>query len=100
LGPAQEQAKEIQMKNRILAGAALLVFAAGVTTSAMASDYRAVRHSHVRHIYPGRVTWDNGAYDRGGLVDLGPLGVTTACGAYRNRPASCGYGTPIFAWSR
>jgi hypothetical protein len=37
----------------------------------------------------------------GGFIDLGPLGMTAACGSHAQRSGYCGpsYGAPIDAWS-
>ncbi|MGA8903235.1 hypothetical protein [Bradyrhizobium sp.] len=84
------------MKLPILAGAIVLVLAAGTTTSATASDHRGAsgHHSHrlVRAYYGDR---DAGPSYGGRYYSLGPLGFTSVPpGSYS------GYGTPIDAWSR
>ena len=109
------------MRRLILAGT-VLALTAGVTAGAMASDQKADksgshvgrfhtaavgRAHHVRRSsrlagvrgpengYPGSPGY------HGGFIDLGPLGITAACGSYPHRNGYCGpgYGTPIDAWS-
>jgi hypothetical protein len=111
------------MRRLILAGT-VLALAAGVTASAMASDqksdksgshagrFHAAAFGRTHHIrrssrlagvrgpeswYPGGGSPDY----HGGFIDLGPLGITAACGSYPHRYGHCGpgYGTPIDAWS-
>ncbi|WP_423968376.1 hypothetical protein [Bradyrhizobium sp.] len=111
------------MRRLILAGT-VLALVAGVTGGAMASDQttdRSGRHvgrvhaaafgraHRIRH--PSRLagirrpeSWYPGGGSPGypgGFIDLGPLGITAACGAYPHRYGGCGsgYGTPIDAWS-
>ena len=111
------------MKKLILAGT-VLALTAGVTASAMASDQKADKSgSHVGRFHTaafGRthhvrrssrlagVRGPESGYPGGGspgnhdgFIDLGPLGMTTACGAYSHGYGHCGqgYGTPIDAWS-
>ena len=108
------------MRMQILAGAAMLALAAAVTTSAMASDHNSDRSgSHARRAHAGAVHgfdarrgsryagirgfesarhggWEGGnAYDHGGFVSLGPLGITAGCG----QRGSCGQGYSVSAWS-
>jgi hypothetical protein len=96
------------MRKQILAGVAVLAFAAGVTTGAMASDHKAGRGSHLGRIHAGGMHgasarrgsefaseggWEGGnAY--GGYRNLGPLGITFGCGR-----SSCGQGYSVSAWS-
>jgi hypothetical protein len=112
------------MRKKILATATALTLAAGLTSSAMAFDRNADSGPHTRHFragasggmygsrsrhlsrfagvrgfesrrYSGSAYYESGPSYRGGFVDLGPLGITTACGY-----CGSGYGTPIDAWSR
>jgi nucleoside-specific outer membrane channel protein Tsx len=106
------------MRKQILAGAVVLALAATVTTSAMASDHKDGR-SGVGHVHSGAMhsfrakhgsrfagvrgfesarhgAWDGGnAYDHGGFVSLGPLGITARCG----QRGTCGQGYSVSAWS-
>ena len=116
-------AEETMMRRLILAGA-VLALAAGVTPSAMASDQKADksgshigrfhtaafgRTHHIRHSsrlagVRGPESWYPGGGSpgyHGGFIDLGPLGITAACGFYPLGHGYCGqgYGTPIDAWS-
>ena len=122
------------MRKQILAAATALALAAGLTSSAMAFDRNADSGRHTRHFHAGASGGMHGPRGRhvsrfagvrdlesrrdsgwnsgdpsyhGGFIDLGPLGFTTACGAYRYGHGYCGpgygsygYGTPIDAWSR
>ena len=105
---------------RLMLAGAVLALAVGMTAGAMAADQssgkggRHVGHfqHHIRH--SGRlagVRGPEGSYPgggspayNGGFVDLGPLGMTAACGVYANRYRSdyCGprNGAPIDAWGR
>jgi hypothetical protein len=113
------------MRTLVLAGIVLAV-AAGVTAGAMASDQKAgTSGSHVGRFHAaasGRthhikrsnrlaaVRGPEGWYPSGGssgyqgaFIDLGPLGMTAACGSYPpGRSGYCGptSGTPIDAWGR
>lgn len=99
------------MKARILAIAAMLAFAAGLTTSAQAFDHKPGRSgSHVGRVHAGGTHsfrarhgsrfaleggWEGGnAYGHGGYKNLGPLGVTFGCVA-----GYCGQGYSVSAWS-
>ena len=111
------------MRKLILAGT-VLALTAGVTASAMASDQKADKSgSHVGRFHTaafgrthhvrrssrlaevrGPETWYPGGGSpgyHGGFIDLGPLGITAACGSYPHRYGHCGpgYGAPIDAWS-
>jgi hypothetical protein len=111
------------MRRLILAGT-VLALAAGVTASAMASDQKSDKNgSHVGRFHAaafgrthhirrssrlagvrGPESWYPGGGSpgyHGGFIDLGPLGITAACGSYPHRYGHCGpgYGTPIDAWS-
>jgi hypothetical protein len=122
-GCGPKNAEEAMMRRLILAGA-VLALAAGVTAGAMASDQKAdksgghVGRSHsaafgrTHHVRPssrvagvrGPESWYPGGGSpgyHGGFIDLGPLGITAACGSYPHRYGYCGsgYGTPINAWS-
>ena len=113
------------MTRPVLAGM-VLALAVAVTAGAMASDQKAGKSGrhvgrfhaaafagthHVRR--SSRLAGVRGPESRyggggstgyqGGFVDLGPLGMMAACGAYP--PTSAGYcgprnGAPIDAWSR
>ena len=110
------------MTRLILASTALAI---GVMASAMASDRKAGKSGHhvgrfhaaavgrTHHVrrsgrfagVRGPESWYPGGGSpgyTGGFIDLGPLGMTAACGFYP--PTSAGYcgprnGTPIDAWS-
>jgi hypothetical protein len=111
------------MRRLVLAGM-VLTLVAGSTACAMASDQKAgksgghVGRFHIaasagandirrgsrlagvrgpEHLYPG----DESAAYHGGFIDLGPLGMTAACGSYHHSRSACGstYGAPIDAWS-
>jgi len=112
------------MRKLILAGA-VLALAAGITADAMAYDQKtgtsgshagrfhtaaSGRAHHIKH--SGRLagargpeSWNPGdgsqGYD-GAFIDLGPLGMTAACGSYPRGHGYCGppSGTPIDAWGR
>ena len=110
------------MQKRILAGVTVLAFSAGVMSSAMALDQKAGRGGH--HIKGFRAggmhssearrntrfsgvrgfeSWrqndrGHGGY-HGGFIDLGPLGITAACGSYRYKNGGCGLGYSVSAWS-
>jgi hypothetical protein len=110
------------MQKRILAGVTVLAFSAGVMSSAMALDQKAGRGGH--HIKGFRAggmhssearrntrfsgvrgfeSWrqndrGHGGY-HGGFIDLGPLGITAACGSYRYKNGGCGPGYSVSAWS-
>ena len=104
------------MGKQIFATATVLVLAATAITSARASDHRAgqggshVRSVHVAAIHGGhrhrarlaRVrgpeNWRQDGADSGGFIDLGPLGFTAACGAYRSRHY-CGQGYSVSGWT-
>jgi hypothetical protein len=118
-----KNAEETMMRRLIVAGT-VFALAAGMTASAMASDQKADQSgSHVgrvhtaafgrtHHIrrssrlvgvrgpesgYPG----DGSPGYHGGFIDLGPLGITAACGSCPPGYGHCGsgYGTSISAWS-
>jgi hypothetical protein len=99
---------------RLVLAVTALALAAGIPASAMASHHGAgksgshvgrfhtatfARTHHIRRSsgYPGVGSPDY----RGGFVDLGPLGMTAACGFYPRGHGYCGprSGTPIDAWS-
>jgi hypothetical protein len=113
------------MMTRLTLVGAVLALAVGLMASAMASDQKAGKSSrhvghfhaaafdgahHIRHSsrlagvrgpeswYPGSAS--PGYY--GGFIDLGPLGIMAACGAYPRGHGYCGppAGTPIDAWGR
>src|SRR5690242_1343674 len=114
----------MMMRTLILAGT-VLVLVVGVATGAVASDRKTGKggshggrfHTassngthHIRHDsrlagvrapqgwYPGSAYPGSTGY-QGGFVDLGPLGMTAACGFYPVGHGYCGpgYGTPIDA---
>ncbi len=113
------------MRTVILAGT-VLALAGWRSAGAMASDHRAAaggRHmarfhaaapGSMHHIDRGkRPAGVRGPADgygggasagyQGAFIDLGPLGMTAACGSYsRGRPDYCGprNGAPIDAWGR
>ena len=120
---AHKTLEETMMRRLIVAGT-VLALTAGVTAGATASDQRADqsgRHAgrfhtaavggthHIRRSsrlagaprpesqYPGG---GSPGY-HGGFIDLGPLGITAACGSYPHGYGTCGpgYGTSINAWS-
>ena len=90
------------MRKQILATAAVLVLAIGATTSAMASSHKAghgARHARNYHTVRNAESWRPGDTSyRGGFIDLGPLGITAACGSYRSKHY-CGQGYSVSAWS-
>jgi hypothetical protein len=98
------------MKMRILAGAAVLVLAAGMSTSAMASNHKASRSgSHVARVHAAGTHgwtrhgsrfasergWEDGNAYGSGYKSLGPLGITFGC-----VHGYCGQGYSVSAWSR
>jgi hypothetical protein len=106
------------MRRKILATAAVLILAASATTSAMAFDHKSSRSGHhIRSIHASGMHnsgprhrarfagvrgstsrgQDEAGY-RGGFIDLGPLGITAACGSYRSKHY-CGQGYSVSAWS-
>jgi hypothetical protein len=90
------------MRQRILATIAVLVLAASATTSAMASSHKAGhtgRHARNSHPLRGAESWHQGDTTyRGGFIDLGPLGITAACGSYRSKHY-CGQGYSVSGWT-
>lgn len=113
------------MRKPILACATVLALAAGMTTSAVALDHKADNGgSHAGRVHArgvggmhsfrarggGRVVrsenshhggWSYGGSDyHGDFIDLGPLGITAACGSHYHRRDYCGQGYPVSAWSR
>jgi hypothetical protein len=122
-GSGPNNAEETMMRRLIVAGT-VLALAAGVTASAMASDQKADKSgSHVGRFHAAafggthhtrhgsRLAGVRGPESRypgggsqgyhGGFIDLGPLGITAACGSYPHGYNHCGssYGTPVDAWS-
>lgn len=105
------------MMTRLMLAGAVPALAVGIATGAMASDHNSAKGGHhVRHLQPHirygsrlagvrgpEVGGGNPAYN-GGFIDLGPLGMTAACGSSANRYRSeyCGprNGAPIDAWGR
>ena len=107
------------MITRLTFAGALLALGLALTTGAMASDQKPGKGAHYvghfqHHIRYGSrfagVRGPEGSYPAsvspaysGGFIDLGPLGMTAACGSYANRYRSdyCGprNGAPINAWS-
>ena len=111
------------MRKLILAGTVLAI-AAAATASAKASDQRGGKSgSHVGRFHTatfggthhirrssrpagvrGPENWYPGGGSpghHGGFIDLGPLGITAACGSYPHRYGYCdlSYGAPVHAWS-
>jgi hypothetical protein len=90
------------MKQKILVTAAVLALAVSATSSAMASSHKAghaARHARNFHTVRSAEGWRQGDTSyRGGFIDLGPLGITAACGSYRSQHY-CGQGYPVSAWS-
>ena len=107
------------VKPLMLAGTAF-AFATALTAGAMASAHKAgdgghrvgrfhaaatSRPNHIRRSsrladVRAAEIWDGGGASpgyRGGVIDLGPLGMTAACGAYPQKYGYCGprYGAPI-----
>jgi hypothetical protein len=104
------------MKKKTLAGAAMLALAVSLTTSAVAFEHKAGRSgSHVARVHAGGMRsfaarhskrfarirgfesaapagWQGGSF-RGGFIDLGPLGITAACGL------RCSQGYSVPAWT-
>jgi hypothetical protein len=105
------------MRRQILAGAMMTALAAGATTGAMAFDHKGHGGTHVRGFHAGgahsfraarnsRLAGVNGSESRrqsdwshGDFIDLGPLGITAACGSYSHKHAYCGPGCSVSAWS-
>jgi hypothetical protein len=107
------------MRRFILAGVSLAL-AAGAAASAPASEHMTGQHVGRFHAATSGGTHHVGRSGRvagvrreigrpdgespgyhGGFIDLGPLGVTAACGSYRRGYGYCGpsYGAPVDAWS-
>jgi hypothetical protein len=111
------------MRKLIVAGTVLAI-AVAATASAKASDQKAGNSgSHVGRFHTatfggthhirrssrlagvrGPENWYPGGGSpgyHGGFIDLGPLGITAACGSYPHRYGYCGpgYGAPVHAWS-
>jgi hypothetical protein len=90
------------MRKKIFAIAAIfLLTAAGVATSAMASDRKSGRGHRVRtfHTVRSAESWHQADTTyRGGFIDLGPLGITAACGSYRSKHY-CGQGYSVSGWT-
>ena len=106
------------MRTLILVTTTVLVLVAGATGSARAFEHKAsyasghggalhtvgmrrhaaklvnrsagVRRSAIRHEGDPDV--------RGGFIDLGPLGITAACGSYRSKHY-CGQGYSVSGWT-
>jgi hypothetical protein len=118
-----KNAEEMMMRRLVLVGT-VLALAAGLTAGAMASDQKLGKSgSHVGRFHTaafgrtydvrrgsrlvgvrGPESWYPGGASpgyHGGFIDLGPLGITAACGSYPHRYGYCGqgYGTPVNAWS-
>ena len=112
------------MRKQIIGVAAVLVLAAGVSSSATAFDQRPGSGSHAARARAGGMHgigarhgsrfegvrgfeswrergWSHGsARDQGDFIDLGPLGITARCGSYNYGPGYCGQGYSVSAWSR
>ena len=87
------------MRKQILAGATVFVFAAGLTTSAMAFDHKVGKHGHAGRVHAGAGRNYDVRYNQGGFISLGPLGFTAACGSYPPQRGYCGQGYSISAWT-
>lgn len=98
------------MRRQIFTSVMAIALAAGMTTGAMAFDPTAGHGGHrVKAFRAGgthgfarrsnRFAGDRDPVDRGGFIDLGPLGITMACGSYRHQPGYCGSGYSVSAWS-
>jgi hypothetical protein len=113
------------MMTRFALAGAVLALAIGLTAGAMASDQKSGKSgSHVGRFHSAALggthhirrssrlagvrdpeRWHPGGASPnyyGGFIDLGPLGIMAACGAYPRGHGYCGppSGTPIDAWSR
>jgi hypothetical protein len=90
------------MRQKILVTAAVLTLAVGTTTSAIAFSHKAGhagRHARNYHTVRNAESWRPGDTSyRGGFIDLGPLGITAACGSYRSKHY-CSQGYSVSAWS-
>ena len=105
------------MRKQFLATAAVLVLGANVTTGARAIEPKAsigsahvktlrVAEMHQGHRDKARLTRYRGSESRrqispdvrGGFIDLGPLGITAACGSYRSQHY-CGQGYSVSGWT-
>jgi hypothetical protein len=104
------------MRKQILAATTVIALAIAAVTSAMAFDHKAghagrhvkAHHAAGMHGYaakrnrlagarnPGR--WHQGN-DRGGFIDLGPLGFTAACGSPSYKGRYCGQGYSVSGWT-
>jgi hypothetical protein len=106
------------MRTQILAAAMVITLAVGMASRAMALDHKvghASRHIKVHHAggmhgYAAKRSrfvrlrsserWRQGDTSyRGGFIDLGPLGITAACGSYRTKHGYCGPGYSVSAWT-
>jgi len=108
------------MMRAVIFAGTVLALVAGVAAGAVASDRKSgksgshvgrfhtaasggthyIRHSSQLAGVRGPEGWYPGSAGyQGGFVDLGPLGMTAACGFYRVGHGYCGpgYGTPIDA---
>jgi hypothetical protein len=94
--------EEVLMRKQISAIAMIFLLAASATANAMASSHKAGhagRHAKNSHPVRSAESWHQGDTSyRGGFIDLGPLGITAACGSYRSRHY-CGQGYSVSAWS-
>jgi hypothetical protein len=105
------------MKKQILAAATLIALAIGATTSAMAFDDHKAGHGG-RHLKAHHAESTHGTAARrsrlartrnpesrgntsyrGGFIDLGPLGVTAACGSPSYKGRYCGQGYSVSGWT-
>jgi len=110
------------MRTQILATTTVLTLLVGATTTVMASAPKKDHHGrHVRHVqglHAGGIhghaakrgsrsaaardlaSWRQGGGGyHGGFIDLGPLGITAACGSYSYRGRHCGQGYSVSAWT-
>ncbi len=98
------------MRKQTLVSLTILAFVTGMTTGATALDRKAGHGGHHIRGFPAggmhssgtkpssRLAGVRGPTDRGGFIDLGPLGITAACGSYRSKHY-CGQGYSVSAWS-
>jgi len=106
------------MRPLILVTTTMLVLVAGATSSARAFEHTASygsghggamhtvgMHRHAaKHINRSAgvrkpASWhERGPEVRGGFIDLGPLGITAACGSYRSKHY-CRQGYSVSGWT-
>ena len=105
------------MSKKILAATTVIALAMSAGTSTMAFGHKAshsghhVKAHHAGGMYGhalkrsrlasvrGSYCWREGDTGyRGGFIDLGPLGITAACGSYRSK-RYCGQGYSVSGWT-